>query len=56
MGSPFFGDMTLDKLIMIRQIAWAVAILCSGLFAGYVLKLVIMNYDRIKAQKEEKSE
>lgn len=48
--------MTLDTLIMIRQIAWGVAIFCSGMFAGYVLKLVIMNYDRIKAQKEDKCE
>ena len=42
--------------MMIRKIAWFVAIFCSGMFAGYVLKLAIMNYERIQAQKEEKSE
>jgi len=49
-------DIIPETLMMIRKIAWFVAIFCSGMFAGYVLKLAIMNYERIQAQKEEKSE
>jgi len=48
--------MTAYDIIMIQQIAWGVAIFASGMLVGFSLKVVMNNYERIKAQKEEKSE
>ena len=40
--------MTAYTMIMINQIAWGVAIFASGMLVGYVLKLVLVNRERIK--------
>ena len=40
--------MTAYDMIMINQIAWGVAIFASGMLVGYVLKLVLVNHERVK--------
>jgi hypothetical protein len=37
---------------MIQQIAWGVLIFTLGVLVGYMLKVVINNYERMKARKE----
>ena len=39
--------MTAYDMIMINQIAWGVAIFASGMLVGYVLKLVLVNRERV---------
>ena len=38
---------------LMNQIAWGVGIFALGMLAGYMLKVVMINYERIKARKEE---
>ena len=35
------------------QIAWGVLIFTLGILAGYMLKVVLGNYERMKARKEK---
>ena len=44
--------MTAYDIIMIQQIAWGVLIFTLGVLVGYMLKVVINNYERMKARKE----
>ena len=37
---------------MIRQILWGVGIFTLGMLVGYLLKIFMVNYERIKARKE----
>lgn len=37
---------------MIQQIAWGVLIFTLGVLVGYMLKVVMNNYERMKARKE----
>ena len=38
-------------MIMIYKIAWGVLIFTLGVLVGYILKLVMTNYERMKARK-----
>lgn len=44
--------MTAYDIMMIQQIAWGVLIFTLGVLVGYMLKLVMTNYERMKARKE----
>ena len=44
--------MTAYGIMMIQQIAWGVLIFTLGVLVGYILKLVMTNYERMKARKE----
>ena len=44
--------MTAYDIIMIQQIAWGVFIFILGVLVGYMLKVVMSNYERMKARKE----
>ena len=44
--------MTEYDVMMIQQIAWGVLIFTLGVLVGYILKLVMTNYERMKARKE----
>lgn len=37
--------------IIMHQILWGVGIFALGMLVGYMLKVVIVNYERIKARK-----
>ena len=39
-------------LEFIHQILWGVGVFTLGMLAGYMLKVVMVNYERIKARKE----
>ena len=44
--------MTAYGIMMIQQIAWGGLIFTLGVLVGYILKVVINNYERMKARKE----
>ena len=44
--------MTAYDIMMIQQIAWGVLIFTLGVLVGYILKLVMTNYERMKARRE----
>ena len=44
--------MTAYNIMMIQQIAWGVLIFTLGVLVGYLLKVVMTNYERMKARKE----
>ena len=44
--------MTAYGIMMIQQIAWGVLIFTLGVLVGYMLKVVMNNYERMKARKE----
>lgn len=44
--------MTEYDVMMIQQIAWGVLIFTLGVLVGYILKLVMTNYERMKARRE----
>ena len=44
--------MTEYDVMMIQQIAWGVLIFTLGVLVGYMLKVVMTNYERMKARKE----
>jgi len=44
--------MTAYGIMMIQQIAWGVLIFTLGVLVGYMLKVVMTNYERMKARKE----
>ena len=43
--------MTAYGIMMIQQIAWGVLIFTLGVLVGYMLKVVMTNYERMKARK-----
>ena len=47
-----FEVMNAYDIIMIHQILWGVGIFTLGMLAGYMLKVVMVNYERIKARKD----
>jgi hypothetical protein len=44
--------MTAYGIMMIQQIAWGVLIFTLGVLVGYMLKVVMTNYERMKARRE----
>ena len=44
--------MTAYDIIMMQQIAWGVLFFILGVLVGYMLKVVVTNYERMKARKE----
>jgi hypothetical protein len=44
--------MTAYDIMMIQQIAWGVLIFTLGVLVGYLLKVVMTNYERMKARRE----
>ena len=43
--------MTAYDIIMMQQIAWGVLFFTLGVLVGYMLKVVVTNYERMKARK-----
>jgi hypothetical protein len=44
--------MTAYDIIMLQQIAWGVLIFALGVLVGYMLKVVMNNFERMKARRE----
>ena len=44
--------MNLETIDIMNQILWGVGIFTLGMLVGYMLKVVIVNYERIKARKD----
>ena len=44
--------MTTYTVILLIQIAWGVLFFTLGVLVGYMLKVVMTNYERMKARKE----
>lgn len=44
--------MILNSFTTIQIIAWGVLIFTLGVLVGYMLKVVLVNYERMKARKE----
>ncbi|WP_155993353.1 hypothetical protein [Prevotella sp. P6B1] len=45
--------MTAYDIIILQQIAWGALIFTLGVLVGYMLKVVMTNYERIKARKKK---
>lgn len=45
-------DMDSDTIFLINRIAWVVSIFTLGVLTGYLLKIVQVNRERIKNQRE----
>jgi len=41
-----------NNIILLNIVAWGVLIFTLGVLVGYMLKVVINNYERMKARKE----
>ena len=43
----------MEETNLMNQIAWGVAVFALGMLVGYMLKVVMINYEKINNRKDE---